>query len=209
MQTIYIEDSNPLQKSFRIATSACLALVITGILFLMMQRLIAMEPPQLVENIIRLKPVVLPEQRDIKPNPKPPLKKPVEPPPEPHKPETNTSFDKTDVLTVAIAAPVTIDEINIHGAGAGGAAMAVFKVAPPYPRRAMSRNIEGYVDLMFDIAPSGKTENIRVIRAQPKGYFEAVSIRTLAKWKYRPALDDGVAVAQKNQTTRITYELEK
>jgi len=90
-----------------------------------------------------------------------------------------------------------------------GSAVITYNLAPTYPRRAITRNIEGYVDLMFDIAASGKTENIRILRAEPKGYFEKAAQKALAKWKYKPAMEDGVATAQKNQTTRITFELEK
>jgi protein TonB len=61
---------------------------------------------------------------------------------------------------------------------------------------------------VFDITPAGKTENIRVVYAEPEGVFERSSMKALAKWKYKPAMDDGVAMPQKNQTTRITYELE-
>ena len=84
-----------------------------------------------------------------------------------------------------------------------------FPIAPLYPNRARQRGIEGYVDLMFDVSAAGKTENIRVIDANPKGYFERAAMKALAKWKYQPAMEDDIAMATKNVTRRFTFELEQ
>lgn len=201
--------NNLLGKATRIGSSAGLGVLVTGMLLLLMTSLIAMDPPEIVETKHNIMDIVMPEERDIIDQQEPITEKPIEPKPEPVVPKITQSFDPQEGEVISMAPPQTSGPQEITGGFSSGAAMAIVKVAPNYPRRAITRGIEGYVDLMFDITPAGKTENIRVIYAQPKGYFEDSSLKTLAKWKYKPAMEDGIAMAQKNQTTRITYEIEK
>lgn len=198
-----------LGKTARIGSSAGLGILVTGMLLLLMTSLIAMDPPEIVESKHQIIDVVMPDKRDIENRPEPMVEKPVDPPPEPAQPKIEQSFDPAEGTEIVMIP--TLDPVGPKGGLnlSSGSAMAIFKVAPNYPRRAISRGIEGYVELMFDITPTGKTENIRVIHAEPKGYFENASRKTLAKWKYKPAMEDGVAMAQKNQITRISYELDK
>ncbi len=202
-------NSGILAKATKFLTSASLAVLMTGTLLLLMCTLIAMDPPKLIEDNIRITEIVMAEDRGIDEQPTPMEEKPADPDPEPPMPEMTQNFETQDNIQIAMVAPVDFGETKIDGGASSGSAMAIFKVAPQYPRRAISRGIEGFVDLMFDISPTGKTENIRVIHAQPQGYFENASRKTLAKWKYKPAMEDGIAQSQKNQTTRIVYELEK
>lgn len=149
------------------------------------------------------------EERLIKEQPKPEIIKPADPALQPHLPELTESMDHESNIIISMDTTVTLDPIGTDIGLSTGSAVPIFKVAPRYPHRAITRGIEGYVDLIFDISATGKTENIRVIYAQPKGYFESASRKTLEKWKYKPAVEEGVAKPQKNQTTRISYTLEQ
>ena len=209
MQTIYQNESNGLIHGVRIGSSASLGILVTAGLFLLMYSLIALEPPELVDGFIKIQAVVLEENRDITPQPEPMEEKPQEVEPEPDTPDFEPTFDSQGAIDIALTPQFLATDIDLTSGSASGSAVPVVRVAPPYPPRAMRRGIEGFVDLMFDISASGKTENIRVIYAEPKGYFEKASKKTLAKWKYKPAFDEDVAIPQKNQTTRITYELDK
>lgn len=55
---------------------------------------------------------------------------------------------------------------------------------------------EGYVQLRFDISEEGTTENIKVIKSVPSGFFDKEAIRALSRWKYEPKLENGIAVRQ-------------
>lgn len=213
MNAIYIPSNNEVVLNgvvgqvLRFSRSAGFGVIVTVMLFIFMCSLIAMDPPEIIEDPIKIIGVVMTDDRVIVDQPEPIEKKPVDPEPLPPLARITKSIESDGVEI-----PITIVlEPVVKGIDSGfssGAAMAIFKVAPEYPRRSQSRGVEGFVDLMFDITPAGKTENIRVVYAEPEGAFERSSIKALAKWKYKPAMDDGVAMPQKNQTTRITYELE-
>ncbi|MEM6486411.1 MAG: energy transducer TonB, partial [Pseudomonadota bacterium] len=82
------------------------------------------------------------------------------------------------------------------------------KLQPEYPSRALSRGIEGYVDLAFDISSTGATSNIRVVDAEPEGVFERAAIRALERWKYKVPITKGVPQGQVDMMTRLRFELE-
>ncbi len=97
-------------------------------------------------------------------------------------------------------------EVDV-GVGGGGI-VAYLKPAPIYPSRAITKGIEGYVDLAFDIVASGSTAQIRVIDAQPEGVFERAAVTALKKWKYKVPVIDGVPQGQVDMMTRMTFTLE-
>lgn len=81
---------------------------------------------------------------------------------------------------------------------------------PIYPRTAASRGISGYVDLMFTIAVTGATEDVRVIGAEPANVFDRAAVRAVQKWKYRPQIaDSGEAVRKAGVTTRVRFQIEE
>ncbi|MCV6622529.1 MAG: TonB family protein [Cellvibrionaceae bacterium] len=93
----------------------------------------------------------------------------------------------------------------------GQSGMLVKRVAaaPRYPNRALTRGVEGFVDVRFDVTAIGNTENIRVLQAQPQGVFEKAATAAVAKYKYQPAIQDGEPVATPNVTERIRFSIEK
>jgi bla regulator protein BlaR1 len=57
-------------------------------------------------------------------------------------------------------------------------------VAPVYPPRAMSSGVEGNVELEYSIAADGSVHDIRVLRAQPQGVFDASAQNALSLWQF-------------------------
>lgn len=53
-----------------------------------------------------------------------------------------------------------------------------------YPEEAMANNIEGYVDLTFDINGQGKATNVRVQGSSANGIFNKEAIDTIKKWRF-------------------------
>ncbi len=83
------------------------------------------------------------------------------------------------------------------------------RVSPRYPRRALERGIEGFVDVNFDITTFGGTKNIRIVNAQPEGTFDSAALKAVRKWKYKPQVVDGEPQAAFNLRERIRFRLEK
>ena len=83
----------------------------------------------------------------------------------------------------------------------------IFRIQPVYPRRAALQNIEGFIVLQFDITPAGYTDNITVIQASPPQIFNSSAIQALRKWKYKPKIENGKAVRQRNLKVQLIFNL--
>jgi len=113
----------------------------------------------------------------------------------------------------AVVVPIKIDPV-MHGGPdidfSGSGSLVKRVVAPPvYPRRAATKGIEGYVDLMFDVTATGAVKNIRITAAQPVGVFENSAMAAIKKYKYKPQKIDGAPIATPNVQERIRYQMEK
>lgn len=78
---------------------------------------------------------------------------------------------------------------------------------PNYPNRALSRGVEGFVDLSFTVSAQGTVEDPIVLHAEPEGFFERSALQTIRKWKYAPALDTGEPQPTYDVRQRIVYEI--
>ena len=81
------------------------------------------------------------------------------------------------------------------------------KVAPVYPRRALTRGIEGYVLLEFTVNSAGAVENPVVVEADPPGIFDRAAVQAALKFKYKPKVVNGEPIAVAGVRNRITFEL--
>jgi protein TonB len=94
------------------------------------------------------------------------------------------------------------------GSGFGSEAIPLVRVNPLYPPRAQSRGVEGWVLLQFTITPQGTTKDIEVLDADPKGYFERAAKDAVRKYKYKPRIENGVAVDWPGVQLVISFEIE-
>lgn len=83
----------------------------------------------------------------------------------------------------------------------------VVGVAPIYPARALSRGLEGYVDLSFTVTSVGTVKDPVVIQSTDS-MFDRAAIRAVLKYKYKPRVNDGVPVNTPNIETRISFEID-
>ena len=88
-----------------------------------------------------------------------------------------------------------------------GEYLPIVKVAPIYPRRALTRNIEGHVLLEFVVTSTGTVEDPVVIEAKPPGFFERAAIQAALKFKYKPKVIDGEPAAVTGVRHRIVFEM--
>lgn len=139
---------------------------------------------------------------------KPP--KPPETPPE-TPPQDMDNIDP-DAPTINIAAPTVDTNTDIGGPGgmniAEGDYLPIVRVAPVYPARALSRGLEGYVDLSFTVTTAGTVRD-PVVLFSTSSLFERAATRAVLKFKYKPRVVDGVPVDVPNVKTRITFKIEE
>ncbi|BDX08497.1 energy transducer TonB [Planctobacterium marinum] len=55
---------------------------------------------------------------------------------------------------------------------------------PNIPEMAWQHQLNGWVLIAFNVSAAGKTRNIKVLDAHPKGVFEAEVIRAIQQWRY-------------------------
>lgn len=144
---------------------------------------------------------------DITPE-KPP--KPPEVPPE-VPPQDMDSVDP-NAPTVNVPPPSVAQSVDIGGPGgmniAEGDYLPIVRVAPVYPSRALSRGIEGFVDLSFTVTSAGTVIDPVVIQST-SSLFDRAAMRAVLKFKYKPRVVDGEPVSVPNVKTRITFKIEQ
>jgi protein TonB len=139
---------------------------------------------------------------------KPP--KPPETPPE--TPPQEMDNINPDAPSINISAPEVTAGGDIGGPGgmniAEGDYLPIVRVAPVYPARALSRGLEGFVDLSFTVTTAGTVKDPLVIQST-SSLFERAAVRAVLKFKYKPRVVDGVPVEVPGVKTRITFMLEE
>lgn len=65
---------------------------------------------------------------------------------------------------------------------------------PKYPKAARNERICGIVRLAAVISEGGTVEDIKILSAQPSGYFEEATLTAARKWSFETFLKDGAAV---------------
>jgi len=89
-----------------------------------------------------------------------------------------------------------------------GEYLPIVKVAPQYPRRALTRGIEGYVIIQYTVTKEGTTRDGIVVEAQPEKTFDKAALKSASRYKYKPRVINGRAVEVPGVRTRITFEID-
>lgn len=203
------------RSGVRYIIAGALALSMTFFLLWGMQKLIAggnnvMSDPIKgnVLDFIRLKKdesVVKKERKVQKPA------KPKEPPPQMKTPPMQQSNPNASASKNSFAADIQAD-IGLSGGlsldSNDGDYLPIVKVAAVYPRRAQSRGIEGFVIVEFTVTKTGAVTNPMVVHAEPEGVFERAALDAVVKFKYKPRVADGVAMAVAGVQNKISFEID-
>lgn len=198
----------------RYVIAVVLAFVITAGLFLGMRYLIvggegAMSeaPRGKVIDFVRLKKDENVQTKKRKPK-KPP--KPEEPPPPMEQPQMDSNDLVADNSSMGFSADIGADTNLSAGLAlesGDGEYLPIVKVAPIYPRRALSRGIEGYVIVEFTVTKQGSVKNPVVVEANPEGIFNQAAKDAAKKFKYKPRVIDGEATEVAGVQNKITFKM--
>ena len=140
---------------------------------------------------------------------------PEKPPPPPELPPEVPPQDMDNVdpnaPTINIPPPLVASSVDIGGPGgmniAEGDYLPIVRVAPIYPARALSRGIEGYVDMSFTVTITGTVRD-PIVMYSSSSLFERAATRAVLKFKYKPRVVDGVPVDVSGVKTRISFQIE-
>ena len=65
--------------------------------------------------------------------------------------------------------------------------------APAYPQAVRELGIEGSVEVALTVLRDGSVGWVRIVRAEPRGYFEQAAAEGVRRWRFSPAMQDGQA----------------
>lgn len=198
----------------RLLLAILLAALITLSLFFLMQALIKSGDQELSEppvgsvlDFVRLKQEDAIETKDRKPRKPPP---PKAPPPQMEQPQMEAANPNNAASGMDFGADVTADLVLDGGLAlesGDGEYLPIVRVAAVYPRRALQRGIEGYVDLEFIVTKQGSVRDPKVIAASPEGIFEQAAMDAALKYKYKPRVVNGDAMEVSGVEVRVTFEI--
>lgn len=193
---------------FRFVSIAPLATLFTLALVAFMQHLIAnkvvvidTEPRHKISSILL----------DI-PEPIPVIDNRIEPPdPVERAPQMDVDLFPTNEFGTQVVIgpqiPVEQDVGKMNIDFSSGSLVSLNRVQPNYPQRAITKGIEGFVDVQFDISVDGIPHNIQVVAAEPRGYFESAAESAVRRWKFQVPKVDGQAQPVKARVERIRFTL--
>jgi protein TonB len=87
--------------------------------------------------------------------------------------------------------------------------MPLVRMEPEYPAHAQGHGLEGWVQIQFTVTTEGTVRDAVVVAAQPPGEFEGAALKAIARWRYNPRIDGGVAVERVGLQTVLRFELQK
>lgn len=156
-------------------------------------------------------------ENELKPKSRvrPPKPKKKPPPPEPKMALASKAMKpqlkSTSINLPKINLPTNFKGDLLAGVNVGNGNMEVIplvRMRPMYPKKALRMKKEGYVTMRFTINPDGTVRKVQVIKSAPKKLFDQAAVRALKKWKFKPKLVNGKAVAQEGEQT-INFTLRK
>jgi protein TonB len=144
----------------------------------------------------------------------------LEPEPEPEEePPTKPQLQETRLASPRIRAPnvrFSVPEVPLALAGpyigpvrqgpADRDFMVISRFPPQYPYRAQRRGIEGWVKVSLLITAQGTVQDVVVIEAEPEGVFDNAAIRAVSRWRFKPRIENGKAVAVRAEQM-VTFQL--
>jgi periplasmic protein TonB len=134
-----------------------------------------------------------------------------EPPPLVPNAPTLVRVDTTQPPT-AIARPDTSKPVlprnSGFSVGSDREPIPIVRFAPEYPLGAINKGAEGWVKVQFTITSVGTVKDAVVVEADPPKVFDQAALAAIARWRYNPKIEGGVAVERVGLQTLIKFYLE-
>ncbi len=135
-----------------------------------------------------------------------------EPPPAtPDMPQMSLSNSNVDANLISLAPTIdtagALTGLNMS-AGSDRDVVPLVRINPDYPQRALTRGLEGWVQVQFTISETGSVIDAIVVDSSPKGIFDDAAIKAVSRWRYNPKVEGAVAVQRVGVQTIIRFTLE-
>ena len=192
---------------FLFAQAALITALLLALMISMVQFAAEAPPPT---TRIKLPNILLPEREVVARVAQKPQKPRVDETPPPRVPRPD--FAAAQVNTGVVALPGIINpgldlELGVDWQQTDGEYLPIVKIAPIYPRRALSRGIEGYVILEYVVTRLGTVRDVVVVEAEPRDIFNRAAVKSAMHYKYKPRVVDGEAVDVSGVRTKIEFKI--
>ncbi len=87
-------------------------------------------------------------------------------------------------------------------------AVPLVRIDPEYPQRELVRGTEGWVQVQFSVTGGGTVRDATVVASEPRGVFDEAALEAIARWRYNPRVEGGVAVERVGLQTVIRFQLQ-
>jgi len=205
----------------RLLVSVIAGLVVSLLLFLLMQRLISREAEVYgadaryqVMDFIRLRrdEITNVKQRTPPKKPPPPKKLPAPPP----------GALKQQQRPLDVQLDIEVPTLDLSGAAGGGPYLGnwrtdlaaaegdvipIVRTPPQWPREALVNGTSGWVRIEFTILEDGTVKDPKVVESQPPRLFDRNAVRAILRWKFKPRIVDGHPVQRQAEQT-IEFKIE-
>ncbi|MDK2596446.1 MULTISPECIES: energy transducer TonB [Pseudoalteromonas] len=207
-----VKTHTPYRTLNKLVLSFISAILITFALFAFMQKLISQdrvfvaEPAPVIDVFISQDIEDTPvEIRNVLPPP------PKATPKAPPKPTVTPSVTEGVTLDINITSGVKSAPIQMQSTlqVSDAAAAPIVRIDPTYPAPAARDGVEGWVQLAFNISPTGQVIDAKVVNAEPKRVFNRAALKALKRWKYRPKMVAGKPTIQYGQSVVLEFNLNK
>lgn len=84
--------------------------------------------------------------------------------------------------------------------------VAIHREAPAYPQAVRTIGVEGIVEVSLTVLRDGSVGWVRILRAEPRGYFEQAATEGVRQWRFEPARANGEPV-ECRMRTRVRFAL--
>lgn len=132
------------------------------------------------------------------------------PPPTPEVPRMAFASGSVEsnvaTLTPSVDAGSAMSKMSLS-AGSDRDTIPLVRVPPDYPQRAISRGLEGWVQVQFTITGTGSVKDAVVVKSSNR-IFEEAALKSILRWRYNPKIEGGVAVERVGMQTIIRFTLE-
>lgn len=162
-------------------------------------------------DFVRVKRQETVKQREKKPDkPTPPAVSPP-PPMEMAVQAPQVKAQKIPVTRTANLPTVAMNDIGFNiGAVAEAEYLPIVKIAPTYPRRALTRGLEGHCTVEYTVATDGTTRNVTVVEDDCSHFlFKKPSVAAAKKFRYQPRVIEGQAIEVPGIRNRFYYQIDQ
>jgi TonB family protein len=119
----------------------------------------------------------------------------------------STGFNSAEVSSVQHDLDAAVAQQNFMTTLIPASQLTPLKtVQPNYPMKAVSNKIEGWVDVEFTVAETGKVKDVSVRATSNPGVFDDAALKAVAQWRYKPVLRDARPVPVRSQI-RVRFSL--